>query len=354
MPGSIGTTALIGALSYAAFGRETVAGTYNTCTAGLDFLSFSFKTTKDAKILEQVERSRTHSKQFQLGKVVEGEMEYYYDPMSDGCNFQLQNAFGGTITSATSTGETVGAGANSGITHTFNVGSMDQSYPSMCINARYGPVTTGRIWQYSGTRIDEITFKAELDEPLMTSVKAICFDSTLVTNDVESALTVTANQPLSFVDGRLSVEGTLASLTTSSIWHIQSAELSMKNSLKGDKESRRIGSDTLVVLPPTILEITLKCTIRFDTTTAYSAMINGTEFAAALQFQGSTFTSSAIRRGLLFNMPSVYIKNATEPEISGPDEILTSEVEFNVLRDDSSNTGYAIQALVTNQRANYS
>ena len=64
-------------------------------------------------------------------------------------------------------------------------------------------------------------------------------------------------------------------------------------------------------------------------------------------------SGSAIREGLKINFPLVQINDAGDPEIGGPDEILTSEVVFHVLRDDSSATGYAMQAVLTNNIQNY-
>lgn len=348
---AIGQYAQLGGLSYVAIGRETTLGTYNTCTAALDCLSASIATTQDNKILEQIERSRTYSKRMSLMKKVGGDLEFYFAPQMDACNFILQNAFGGTITSATSTGETVGAGAASAMDHTFAVGNMGESYPSLCVNIRKGDATNGKVFQYSGVRVNNINFSASIDDALKCNVGLTGLDSTLNSNDVSSALGVTSTSVLSFVDGRLSVEGTFASLTSSSFWHIQSVEFGWSNNLKSDSDAGRIGSNILTTLNPGIMSFTLKTKIRFDTTTAYSAMLNATKLSAQLHFLGPTMTSSAIRQGIKFNLPTVYINNAGDPTIGGPDQILSSDVDFHVLRDDTTSTGYAVQAVVTCQKA---
>ena len=95
----------------------------------------------------------------------------------------------------------------------------------------------------------------------------------------------------------------------------------------------------------------LSCTVRFDTTTAYDAMIAGTELSAEFQFTGDTITGSLAREGIKLQFPSVFIKEAGDPEIGGPDEVLTSEIVFDVLMDDSSAAGYAVKAIVTNNNA---
>lgn len=351
---AVGQGSLISGLSYVAVGRESAIGTYNTCTSILPVLSSSLKTLKETKILEQIAKSRTHAQRISLSKVVEGELEFYFQPRLDACQYILQNAMGGTVTSATATGETTGAGANSAMTHTFLIGNMDQSAQSLCINQRKGGSSGGKVWQYHGARVNELMFTAEIDEPLVCKAAMICIDSTQVSNDVESALGSPTSTALSFDAGRLSVEASFASLTSSSYWHIISTEFGWSNSLKADSESRRIGSDILAVLPPGIAVYTLNCTIRFDTTTAYDAMMSATQLSAELEFLGPTLPSSAIRQGLKLQYPKVYISDAGDPEISGPDNILTSEVTFVVLRDDSSSTGYAMRAQVTNQATGYS
>lgn len=347
---AVGQNALFSGFSYLAVGRETTFGTYDTCTASLPMLSMSLKTIKDNKMLEEIDRSRTYVKRIGLGKVVEGSCEFYAAPEAPAFGYLLQTAFGGTVTSATAAGDTTGASA---IEHVFAVGALDQSYSSLCLNLRKGPSGTGKVFQYSGVRVDTLSFTAELDEALKVSAALVCKDSTVTSNDVESALTVTTYNCLSFADGRVSVESSFASLTSTSFWHVQSVSFEMANSLKKDTESRRIGSDVLDVLPSGILTNTLTMTVRFDTTTAFDAMIAGTTLSAQLVFQGPTISGSTLREELKINFPRIYVKEAGDPEIGGPDEILTSEITFDVARDASSATGYAVQATLRNSIASF-
>lgn len=348
---AVGQGALLGGLSYLAVSRETAAGTYQTATSMLDFVSASMKTVQEVKVLEQVERFRTYSKQVQTGKNIAGEVEFYFAPRVTACAYMLQAALGsnqGGVTSATATGETAGAGASSAMTHTFVLGNMDLTYSSLSFNMRKGDSTGGKVFEYHGVRINELGITAEIDEPLKFNCGVVAMKSTSTTNNIESALTVTSSEVLNFISGRLSVESTFASLTSSSLWHVQTMEFSLNNNLKSEADSRRIGSDELSVLPAGMAVMELKCKIRFDTTTAYAAMINNTQFSAEFEFLGDTGTSSSIREGLKLQFPRVYISDAGDPEIGGPDEILTSDVMFKVLRDDTSATGYAMRALLTN------
>jgi len=348
---SVGQGATPSALSYIAIARETVFGTGVTGTAQLGFLSSSIKTIQENKILESIETSRTYSKNIRMSKQIEGDIEYYFAPRETATGWLLENAFGAAPTSATSTGETVGGGA---FTHTFAIGHIvDASYPSLSINYRKGDASSGQVFEYFGTRINEWKLTAEIDDAVKSSVSLICKNETITTNDVESSLSVTNNSCLSFVDGRISVETTFAGLTSTSFWHVQSVEFAVANSLKNGNESRRVGSDVLDVLPSGIASFTFNATIRFDTTTAYLAMRNSTQLSGQLEFLGDTMAGSTVREGLTVNLPKLFISDAGDPEVGGPDEILTSDVVFHVLRDTSSATGYAVKALLTNNIASY-
>lgn len=347
---AVGQGSLVGNLSYFAVGRETTFGTYATCTAGLNFLSASLKTMKDVKILEEVQTSRTNSNSVFLGKTLEGEVEFYFSPINAACNYILQNAFGGgAVTSVTATGETAGGAA---FTHTVNINNFLTTYSSLSFNMRKGQVTDGKIFEYSGFRVNELTFAAEIDEALKCSVGLIGKDSTITTNDVSSALSTLTQNPLSFVNGRFSIETSTGALTTTSFWHVQSFEFKVGNNLNSDSSARRIGSDTLQVLPAGMASFELKATIRFDTTTAFDAMIAGTRLAGEFEFLGNTMSTSVIREGIKLNMPYLLISDAGDPEIGGPNEMLTSEVTFKVLRDPTA-SGYAVKAYVTNNTSSY-
>jgi hypothetical protein len=209
------------------------------------------------------------------------------------------------------------------------------------------------VFQYNGARINELSFNAEIDEALKGSASLICFDATKTSNDLASIVSVTQNQPLSFVNGRVSVETSFASLTSTSFWHVQSVEFGLTNNLKSDASSRRIGSSVLNVLPPGMGEFNLSLEMRFDTTTAYDAMLANTQLSAEVEFIGTTLTGSKYARSLKFQWPKLIVMNAPPPEVSGPDGILTTKVEFAVLRDDSSSTGYPVRAIVRNLTSSY-
>ena len=349
---SVGDSVLVGNLSYLAIGREITYGAYTTCTASVAFMSFSMKALKDTKILEEIQTNRTNSHFVQLGKVVEGDAEIVYSPRNLGINYLLQNAFGGgPVTSATATGATAGAAA---FQHQIDIANFLTTYSSLCINARKGQATTGKVFEYSGIRVNELTLKAEIDEALMMSCSLIAKDATITSNDVSAVLdTTTATQtPLSFVNGRFSVETSTAGLTSTSYWSVQSFEFKIMNNLNSDAAARRIGSDVLQVLPAGLAQFALTASVRFDTTTAFDAMMAGTRLAAELMFEGATLPGSNIRESIKITMPYVIVSDAGDPEIASAQDPLTSEITFAVLRDPTA-SGYAVRAVVVNDTANY-
>lgn len=348
---AVGDGVLVGNLSYLNIGRESTYGTYATATAAIPFLSASLKVGKETKVLEEIQTSRTNSNFIQLGKSVEGEIECYYSPRNLGMNYLLQNAFGGgPVTSATATGDTAGAVS---FTHQIDIANFQTTYSSLSINMRKGQTTTGKIFEYSGLRVNELTLKAEIDEPLAMSVSLIGKDMTASSNDLASLSdTITASTaPLSFVNGRFSVE-TTNSFTSTSYWQVQAFEFKINNNLNSDSGSRRIGSDTLQVLPAGLAQFNLSATVRFDTTTALDAMMNGTRLFAELEFLGATLSGSTLRESIKITMPYVIVSDAGDPEISSAQDPLTSEITFAVLRDPTT-SGYAVRAVVRNATASY-
>lgn len=347
---AVGDGVTVGTLSYLAVGRELTYGSYNTATAGLNVLSASLKITKETKILEEIQTSRTNSNFIQLGRTLEGEIEAYFSPMNLACNYLLHNAFGGgAIVSASATGDTAGSAT---FQHTVSINNFLTTYSSLCINHRKGDATTGKIFEYSGLRVDEFGLAGEIDEPLMMSVSLIGKDASITANNVASVLDTSTQVPLSFVNGRFSVETSPGSLTSTSFWNVQSMSFKIKNNLNADTSSRRIGSDTLNVLPAGLAQFELTCTVRFDTTTAYDAMMAGTRLAAEFFFQGGTMSASNLRESIKLTMPYVIVADAGDPEVGGPNEALSSEITFAVLRDPTT-SGYAVQAVVINKTSTY-
>lgn len=344
----VGQEALVGMLSYMAVGRETTYGVYTTATAGVNMLTNSFNTNKEVTVLEEIQTSRTNSNHIYLGKVVEGDTEFYFSPRSTGCLYMLQNAFGGSnFVSSTLSVNTAGAAYQ----HILDIGTFQSTYSSLCFNVRKGESGTGKVTQYSGGRVNEMGFAAEIDDALRSTVSMIFKDSTIGGTDVSAVLSSCEQGPLSFVSGRLSIEESQAGVTTSSYWHVSSINFAMNNNLMADSGSRRIGSDTLQVLPAGLVGFTFDVTMRYDTTTAYDAMMNNTRLYGEFMFEGDTLAGTTIRQSVKLAFTNLRITNAGDPEIGGPNEMLTSQVSFAVLRGGCTTTAFACQATVVNDLA---
>lgn len=339
-----GDNALFAGESYVAVGRESTWGTGVTTTASIDFISSSIKVVKASQVLEEVSRKRTHQRDIRLGKVVAGDLMSNLYPDLTYTAYILQNAFGGAVTSATATAETTGGAA---MTHTFNTGSFDQSYTALSMTERKGPAAGGKVFKYNGGRVNSLSLVANLDQAVQMTAGLVFKDATVGATDVESLLTTTALEPLTFVGARFSVESAMASLTSTSYWCMQSVNFNMNNNLKTDDQARCIGSDTLARLPYGIQSFELSGVMRFDTTTAYDAMMNSTSLCGELEFLGSTIPGSSVRRGLKLIFNKLKVNDAGDPEIGGPDETLESTVTFTVLRSESA-TGFAVKGELTN------
>lgn len=348
---AVGQGSLVSTFSYLAMGRESTFGTGVTATATFEVISGSPKGSQGNKVLEQIERRRVNSKNIKMGKSVEGEFEAYFYPDSTACAWNLQMAIGGTITSATATGETAGGAAFS---HTVDVGNLsNQTYSSLTVNMRKGDSTNGKVFEYNGMRPNEFTMSFEMDDALKFSNGFVGKDFTTAGTDVEALLTTASWEALSFINGRVSVENSFASLTSTSFWHVHAGQFTVTNNLKTGNEARRIGSDTLNVLDQGMANIGLNLTMRFDTITAMEAMKANTELSVELEFEGTTVGTSIIKRGLKLQMPKVFVEDAGDPEIGGPDEQILSEVSFNVLHDDSSAAGFSLRSILTNDISSY-
>lgn len=353
---SLGANAMVGYPSYLLIGREATFKTYLTCTSQLNFTQAKFHMEKDSKTIAEITTKRTFAQRVGLGRKLDGDLSFVMASDNDACQYLLQNAFGGgatgaNITSATAAGDTVGAGV---FEHVYSVGNFDASFTSLCLNHRKGDTSLGKVWEYCGMRVDTFSLKAKLDDVLMAQVKMVGVDASVTTNDLSGIITnVVTQTPLSFVGMRFSVEGTFNSLTTTNFWHVQSIDFSMKNGIKSDASTRRIGSDVPEVLPAGIMQPTLKVSMRFDDLTAYNAMMAQTQLSAQIAFMGDTIPGSALQQMIRLDFPKVFIKNAGDPEVGGPDQIIKSDVEFEILRDITTTTGYALKATVRNKTASY-
>ena len=128
--------------------------------------------------------------------------------------------------------------------------------------------------------------------------------------------------------------------------------MTINNNLESGAPARELGSNVLTVLPAKRREIEFKITQRFDTSTTFDRFIQATQGAAELFFSGESITAEH-NHEMTIRMPKLF-NNTPEPELGGPDEILSSEITFDVLNNDpNTTTGRAIGLTVQNATISY-
>lgn len=338
----IGNYSELGVTSYVAFWKETSFGTFpatgSTNASTMEPLTISFKTEVTSQKLEQISMNRGFTKRVQLEKNVAGTLEQYLHPQES--VLPLSVALGGGIVSASVSG---------GYTHSLTSGDFDTSPASMSFQVRKGSTTH---FQYSGGRVNNCVITAAVGEPVKISYEFIFKDSTLAGSDITGDLSISTVLPFTYVQGVYRYAGSESSITSTAYEYIQGFELSINNNLKSDAPSRALGSNIIQTLPPTRRDISFKISQRFDTTTAYNRFIQNTEGSAELFFEGAS-VSSKQNFTCQIRLPKLYV-NTPDPDVTGPNDILTSEITFDVLVDNPlTSTGRDIGFTFINSTASY-
>jgi hypothetical protein len=338
---SIGDNAEIGLTSYAAFSKETTFGTYASATTAMDFLSCGFRVTRDSRKLDSFGLTRGFTKRVSLNKNVQGPFESYLHPVES--TLLIAAALGGPIAS---TGTTL-----THYTHSVSAGDFNTTTAinSLSANVKKGTPT----FRYSGGRVNNLKIVANVGEPVMLTAEFLFKDATLQSDDIESTLSLSSVLPFTFVQGSFRYADTEASLTSTAVEAVVGVEIEINNNFKYDNDVRQLGSDIPSVIPATRREVMLKIKQRFDTTTAYSRFIANTMAAAEVVFTSNQtiFTTTSFYQ-MVFRFPKV-VPNSPDPELSGPNEILMQEIEFDVIVDTGTSGGREIGVTIQNNVVSY-
>lgn len=339
---TIGQGYEMGVVSYVAMFKETTFGTFPadgaTGASTMEPLSVGFKTEIASQKLETISRNRGATKRVQLDKTVGGTLEQYLHPEES--VLPIAVALGGGIASASLSG---------GFVHSLTAGNFDTSPASLSFQVRKGATNH---WQYMGGRVNSLVISANVGEPVKVSYEFMFQDSTQAGTDIASSLSISSVLPFTYVQGAYRYAGTEASITSTAIEYIQSFELTINNNIKNDASARAIGSNIPQVLAPTNRSIEFKMNQRFDTLTAWNRFVDNTQGAIELFFEGQS-VSSKQNFTCQIRMPKVFM-NTPDPEISGPGDIISSEIVFDVLVDNpSTSTGKDIGFTFINSTASY-
>jgi hypothetical protein len=338
----VGSNAELGVNSYVAFWKETTWGTFPataaTGSSSMEPLMIGFKTEITNQKLEAISRNRGFTKRVQLDKNVSGTLEQYLHPIES--VLPLAVALGGGISSASLSG---------GFVHSLSAGNFDTLPSSLSFQVRKGLT---HHWQYTGGRVNNCVITAAIGEPVKVSYEFMFKDSTQSGTDISGSLSISAILPFTYVQGTYRYAGTEASITSTAVECITGFELSIVNNLKNDATARCLGSNVLAVLPPTRRAIEFKITQRFDTLTAWNRFINNEQGSVELLFVGQSISAKQ-NYTCQIRLPKVHI-NTPDPEVTGPNDILTPEITFDVLVDNPmTSTGRDIGVTIINATQTY-
>lgn len=321
---AVGDEAKVGVRSYVALAPETTYGTNAIASSASTIHPFvatniGIKTEFATQKLDALTTQRGFTRQVQLDKMVTGPLEGHLH--AEESALLLINGMGGAYTFNSATGAGI---------HSISAGNFVDStdtITSLSINSRKGEST---VFQYTGGVVNNLKLAAAVGEAVKITCEMVCQDATHTTIDLSTVLSFSVLAPFTYVNGTYRYDSTEGSLTSSVAEAIQSFELEINNNLVTDAGMRQLGSRLLSGQPAAPRrEVNLKVTQRFDTTTSYDRMTQNTAGAAQLFFSGASITSE-YNRELTITLPNVRMKN-TEPLVEGANEVIQSEIEFDVI-----------------------
>jgi len=329
-----GEGAEVAVRSYVAIGRETTYGTMNSTSASmkaLEPLSCTFRTDITTQKVDSLSTNRGPSRRVTLDKTVAGTIEQNLHPEES--VLLVASALGGSITSASS---------SSAYQHIVESGNFDVTIPSVCFVVRKG--TSAKDWNYTGGRCNSMKITGNAGELVRCSYDMIFQDSTLLTEDFSTELSISTVLPFTYVQGVF----TYSAVTE----YITGFELTVNNNLKSDKDARHLGSNIISTLPATRRDIEFKITQRFDTTSTYDRFIDNSFAAVRLKFSGASISTSGVYECQI-DLAKVYMKSP-DPELGGSGDILMSEIEYDVVVNNPHTlSGYDIRFTFLNTTATY-
>lgn len=327
---AVGDFAKVGVQSVLGFRQESTYGTFAATTTAIQ----SFQATKiglqtkfDTEKLDELGVNRGYSRQIQKNKMVDGEVEGFLHP--EECAHFLINVMGGryTFNSITSAGD-----------HSITAGNFSASDTVLSLSL-YAMKGDQHAIRYPGGVINSMKISAAINEPVKVSMSFVCQDSSISASDTApaAAISVSTILPFTFAGSVYRYSGTEGSLTSTLNEPIQSFELEINNNLITDAGARQLGSRILSRRPPSPRrDVNLKVSQRFDTTTAFDRFVQNTAASVALFLTGESI-SAEYNRELNIILPNIRTKNA-EPLVEGPNEVLQSEVEYDIILSGNAGT----------------
>jgi hypothetical protein len=341
----------LGYRSIFALAPETAFGTGPSALTGASYFeatSVGMKTEIEEMKSEEINTTRSYMRRFQMNRSISGSIEKDLHPV-DGVQL-LVHAIGGVCapTGTSTTGyihtitpdETniVKAGAAGATTET-----------SLSLFVRKG-ADQGYI--YTGCRVGQMTVTGEIGSPIKVAYDVSGKAGTTTAALTDTAVSFSSVRPFLFKDAHFYYASTTAALTSTAAQEIQLVgfELTVNNNI--DTDQRALGQDTVIDLPPGRRDVSLKLTMRYDTTTSYTRFNNGEYGAGRIVLTSAEPITGTTYYSLQFDMPKMYWNN-TDPEI-GEAGVIQIEPELTCIRDVlSGTTAYDIKATLQNLTASY-
>ncbi len=335
--------------------ETTWAGSITTATgAYLEFNSEGFIYKADEKILDAINSQREAFKRIVGNEMAEWKADADLNPGSDALMNMLKQAMGGTVSSVALTG--------TAYQHTFRIGDMESNADTstsadmkgLHCQVRKGG---GHIWDFLGCRVNTFTIKAEAGAPVTISFEGTAKTATMGATTLSTTVSYTSVLPCVFHGVGIkaatqtgSIDITTAATGTAETY--QSFELTVSNNLQTDL--RQLGTRQLSHLPQGGLNVSLKMTQRFDTSTAYDRWKaeQRMAFGILLDTNYSVTTSGGSTYSMFIAIPAAYLNYET-PVVPGRNGILSHDLNYTCLRVNTT-TSYAVQIWVNNETAAYS
>lgn len=316
----------LGYRSWTGIATETTFGTAGTSPSFLEFVSNSLKLEIEELKSPAINTSRAFSRRFLMNKKVGGSLEWHLHPV-DGVPI-LWHALGCSITSSTVT-----VGAYQHLAKPVNTLGYGNS-KSLTFDVRKGDAFARR---YTGCKINQLSIKADIGQPIMISADIVGKDGANDTVSTQTSVNFSTARPFLFQDGGFffASTGALANTTTARE-SVIGFELTINNNIISDNNVRAIGTSTVMDLAPGMRELSLKLTMRADTTTTFDRFTSGESGAVRLNFTSAELITTGAAYSFEINMPKVYY-NATDVEVSGPD-VLTVEPQITAISDSNPAT----------------
>jgi hypothetical protein len=327
-----------------AVAKETAYGTFVTASSFIEFLTESIKVAREEIKLESINNSRDYSKRMIGNESVEGSIEAHLNVASDGIVNIIKQAIGGTVSSAVVVGGVE-------YLHTLYPGDMENNKATTTATDMKGlsfivrrGTTAGAlsVFNYSGMRVNNLTIKGEVGQPIMITAdmigKGMSLSSTCPTVALSDVL------PVNFTGITIKTGDSLSSVSTE---YFKSFEFTLANNIDAQ---RFLGSRQVGLLPPIKRDVTLKLAQNFDTMTSFNRFFSNTVTSISIIGDSQqTIGAGSTTYSFQIDLPNCYF-NSNQPEVKGSG-VLEYSLDVRAMRNAS--IGSTFQMFIRNGTANY-